>query len=244
MLLSLILVVGSLAACEDNGTPIKSDVYVANVEIEFATNDDAMKAAVDAMNGSGAPVYVSGEDMKIETSAELNGISLSDSYVYFGGTLYHENRLTVDGKTSVTLEKASMSEENRQQLLSDVGAGASIEPDDFGVQEKDGDDVNCIYTCSSITSQAKDSLQAIFASKFSGLNATVELTGAEFTLETENGVNMHSSLSCHFVITMNGRSYEITMHINTDYDYETSFGISAPTDPSAFKQVSYDEIIK
>ncbi len=244
MLLALVLAVGVLASCGTTDTPLQSDIYVATVDISFATNDDDMKAAVQAMKSSGSKIYVSGEDMRIETSAELNNILLSDSYVYFGGTLYHESRLTVDGKSSVTLEKAAMSAENRQQLISDVGAGASIEPIDFNVQEKDGDELNYTYNCSRITGKAKDSLEAIFAAKFSGLNATVELEAAELTVEGENGRTKSTCLSCHFLITMNGQSYEITMHVNTTYDYDTSFGISAPAGSSSYNQVSYDEIIK
>ncbi len=244
MLLTLVLAVGLLASCNTTDTPLQSDVYVAMVDISFETDDEDMKAAVQAMKSSGSKIYVSGEDMKIEISAELNNISLSDSYVYFGGTLYHENRLTVDGKTSVTLEKAAMSTENRQQLISDIGAGASIDPIDFNVQEMAGDELNYTYNCSRITGKAKESLEAIFASRFIGLNATVELTGAELTIEGENGRNKSSSLSCHFVITMNGQSYEITMNMNTTYDYDTAFGISAPAGSSSYKQVSYDEIIK
>ena len=244
LLLSLILVAGALASCVGPTVDLQTDTYVASVTIEFATNDDKMKAAVDAMSGSVSTLYVSGEDMRIETSAEVNGISLSDNYVYFGGTLYHETRLTVDGKSAVTLEKAAMSAENRQQLISDVGAGASIEPTDFDVQEKDGEEGNYTYTCGGITGKAKDSLQSIFASKFSGLNATASLASAEFVLETENSRDKSSTLSCHFVIGMNGESYEITMHIYTDYDYEAVFGISAPEGSSSYKQVSYDEIIK
>ena len=244
MLLSLILVVGMLASCGGPDVPLQSDVYVATVEISFETDDEDMKTAVQAMKSSGSKIYVSGEDMKIETSAELNNISLADSYVYFGGTLYHENRLTVDGKTSVTLEKAALSSENRQQLISDVGAGASIDPIDFNIQERDGDELNYTYNCSRITGKAQDSLEAIFASRFGGLNATVELEAAELTIEGENGRNKSSRLSCHFVITMNGQSYEITMNMNTTYDYDSSFGISAPAGSSSYKQVSYDEIIK
>ena len=246
LLLLLVLSVGILASCGDPAgpQPQQTDNYVANVEIRFATNDDAMKAAVDAMSSSKSTVYVTKDEMRIETSAEMNEISLTDNYVYFLGILYHENKITVNDQSYAEYKMATVGEADREKLLSDVGAGAGVDVSDFEIQDMTGDEKNAIYTCSNIKDDAKNSLQAIYASNFSALNATVELSGAEYTLETENGRDKSSTLSCHFVIDMDGKSYEITMHITTTYDYEAKFGISAPFNIDDYIEVGYDEIIK
>ena len=245
MLLSFVLVVSMLASCEDPvEQPLQTDNYIANVEIKFATNDDAMKAAVDAMNSSKSTVYVSGDEMRIETLASLNDIMLADNYIFFLGNLYHEQKLTVGEDTMANYEMASVGEADREKLLADIGAGASIDVEDFEISNKEGQDGNISYNCKNIKADARESLQAIYASNFSAFKATVELSGAEFRLETENGRDKSSILSCHFVINMDGQTYEITMHITTTYDYDTVFGISAPVNVDEYVKVNYDEMFK
>ena len=245
LLMAMILVAGVLVSCEQpSAEPLQSSIYKATIEISFENDDADLQAAIDAISSSKSTIYVNGDDMKIETSTAMDKISVTDKYTYFGGTLYHESRVSVDGKESVVLEKASLTKENREQLVSDVGAGASIDPVDFNIQEKEGEGGNYTYNCSRITGKAKDSLQAIFAAKFNGFNATVELTGAEYTLKVENDRNESSILCCHFSIAMNGKTYNLTMNIKTDYDYDAVFGISAPAGSSSYNQVSYSEIIR
>lgn len=243
LLLTMVLAIGVLASCDITDGPLQSDIYAASVEVKFSSENQEIKAVIDTMNRN-SKIYVSEEDMMIETSVEMEGISVADNYVYFGGTLYHESRATVNGKTAVELKKASVSGENKDQLIADVGAGASIEPTDFNIQEQDGDSLNCTYTCSRITSKAKESLEAIYGSKFSAIGATLELSGAEYTLVIKNGRRTSSSLTCHFVIGMNGQSYEVTVEIITSYDYDAVFGISAPSNSSSYMLVGYDEIFK
>ena len=240
-LLLMAVAVGALASCDTPNGPLQSDTYVANVEVKFSSENAEIKAVVDAMNRN-STIYVSEGDMKIETSVQMDGISITDKYVLFGGTLYHESRATVNGKTAVELKKTSMSDDNRQQLIAEVGAGASIEPTDFNIQEQDGDELNYTYNCSRITGKAKESLEAIYGANFSAIGATVELSGAEYTLVAENGRTTSSSLTCHFVIGLNGQSYEITAEIITKYDYDATFGISTPANSSSYQLVSYGEL--
>jgi hypothetical protein len=149
----------------------------------------------------------------------------------------------IDGKSTLTLEKADITEEDCGKLLLDVGAGADIDVDDFTLQDRTGDNGNYTYTCASISANAKDSLEAIFASKFQGTGATVELDDAEYVIETDGSFNKSSMLSCHFSVTVGEKTYEITMHINTTYDYSARFGISFPINPDDYKTVSYKDIV-
>ena len=242
LLLSLVLVVSLLASCTFTETPLQSDTYQANVQIKYSSENADMAAAISAME-SKATVYVSGSDLKIETGSEMNNISTRDTYVFFGGMLYHDGRITVDNKTVVTLERTNLSEDKLSQLLSDVGAGAGITSSDFNIQDKSGDELNYTHTCSRITSGAKSSLEALFGAKFKGFG-TVELTGAEYTLVGKDGRDESSTLTCHFSITMNGVTYDVTMEIITEYDYNAIFGISAPASTSDYQQVSYEEMFK
>ena len=242
-LLMTVLTVGLLASCGVTDGPLASDIYAATVEVRFTSESQEIKAVINSMNRT-STLYVSGEDMKLETSVETEGVSITDNYTLFGGTLYHESRATINGKTAVELKKASVSSENKGQLIETIGAGASIEPTDFNIQEQDGDELNFTYTCSRITSKAKESLQAIYAEKLGTIGATVELSAAEYSLVIKNGRNDSSTLTCHFVIGLNGQSYEVTAEILTTYDYDAVFGISTPQGSSSYTLVGYDEIFK
>ena len=243
MLLSLIMAAVALTSCYQPTGPLQSDTYVANVDISFSSEDAEMQSVINSM-GRNSKVYVSGDDMKIETSVTMTDLSVIDNYVLFSGTLFHESRISVAGKSVVELKKTSMSEENRKQLIESVGAGASIDPIDFNIQEQDEDGGKTIYNCSRMTSKAKESIEKIYGAKFSAIGATLTLTDAEYYLVTANERNEKSMLTCHFVVEMNGQTYNITMEIATAYDYDTEFGITTPANSSNYQQVSYDEIIK
>ena len=55
---------------------------------------------------------------------------------------------------------------------------------------------------------------------------------------------MGSALSVSFEININGKVYEVTMHVYTDYDYSADVSITLPTDSEGYETVSYDKIIK
>ena len=242
LLISLVLVATLMVSCTFTETPLQSDIYQANVLIRYSSENAEMAAALSALE-SKATIYVSGDDFKIETGSEMNNISTRDTYVFFGGMLYHDGRITVDDKTVVTLERTNLSGDKLDQLLTDVGAGAGISSSDFNVKDMEGDELNYTHTCSRITGGAKSSLEALFGAKFKGYG-TVELTGAEYTLIGKQGRDESSTLTCHFNITMNGVTYDVTMQIITEYDYNAVFGISAPASASDYQQVGYDEMFK
>lgn len=241
VVLSLVLVIGSLAACQTTEIPsLQSETYEATVEITFSSDNAALGEAIAKMQNT-TKICVDGDDLKVETNATVGTTSVQNIYTYFGGTLYHKQSISADGKSATVLERTSLDEENRAQLLSDVGAGASIEATDFNIQNMEGDELNHTNSCSRITAKAKESLQAIYASKLQGFG-TVELQGAEYVIVVENGREEKSTLTCHFAITMNGQSYEITMQVVTDYDYDAAFAITVPADSASYKQVLYSEM--
>jgi hypothetical protein len=243
LMLSLVLAVTLLASCDNTNGPLPSDTYKAEVQIKYSSEHADMAAAISPME-SKATIYRSGSDLKIETGAIMNNVTLSDNYVFFSGMLYHENRLTVDDKTVVTLERTSLTEDKLDQLLTDVGAGAGITSSDFNVQDKLGDELSYTEICSRITSRAKASLEEIFGAKLKTIGATVSLTDAKYTLVGENGRDTSSSLTCFFNVTLNGTTYDVTVEMVTTYDYDAVFGIGAPAFTSDYKQVGYDEMFK
>lgn len=223
---------------------LQSDNYVESIRIKYATNDDKMKAAIDALGTPETTLTVMGDDLKLVSNATVGNISVSNEYIYIGGTLYHSTTAQITDANVSSFEKAAMDLTQRDQLVSKAGAGASIGISDFLDQQMSKSGNLTIYTCDGITDEARDSLQAIVASKFDGLGANVRLDSASYILEVKDGRNNASTLSCNFVIDMNGESYEITMHLQCEFNYDAEVSITAPDDTDKYTDTSVDEILK
>lgn len=253
LLICMVVLCGCFISCvnpnpdgnsgQGDEAPLQSDRYVVTVRIKYATNDDKMKAAVDAMGAPGATLTVNGDDLKLVTNANLDDISASNEYTYVGGVLYHATTVAVADKSVSSYEKAAMSADERDRLISKAGTGAAIGIGDFLTQERNTVGDLTVYTCDSVTDEARESLCNIFAARFDGLGAIVRIDSASYQLEMKDGRNHSSILSCNFIVTMDGTDYEITMHLYYDYDYDAEISISAPQDVDGYTEVSVDEII-
>ncbi|MBR4835985.1 MAG: hypothetical protein IKU99_03135, partial [Clostridia bacterium] len=87
LLLTVMLLGSALVSCDmiNPGTgeqpdPIDTSSYTANVEIKFATDDDKMKSAVNAMNASSV-IKVSGEDISVSTTTTSGTTTVSEEYI-------------------------------------------------------------------------------------------------------------------------------------------------------------------
>lgn len=240
--LVIIITVSALASCHLFEGELQTEKYVADVRIVYAADDEAMRAVIDSMSASSV-LYVDGDNVKVDTQTVSTGVMINDSYVYVDGVIYHAKDVLVNTNSASSYEKADMPAASRDALIAKIGTGANIGLSDFETQETNSSGDTTEYVCSDLNDDAKQSLQDIFAARFAGLDAAVQLDGAEYILETYKGRNTSSALSCHFTIMMSGHTYNITMHIYYDYDYEAEVNISAPQDADKYTQVSYEDII-
>ena len=247
LLISLVIILGCLASCDNTaGTEdpedLQTDNYVATVQIKLATDDNKMKAAVDAMSSSSV-INVSGDNLSIHTVSDANETKLDNSYTLIDGILYHSLVINVGEYTVAETKKAEFTAENKDKLIYDVGAGASIGVEDFYNVEasKFGDAYT--YVCSDAFDELKESLVDLVSSRFESIGATVYIDNVDYQLESLNGRSSSSVLSCSYVIAMDGESYEITMRLYTSYDYDSEPQISLPENSDSFTLVSYEEIV-
>ncbi len=136
-----------------------------------------------------------------------------------------------------------MGENNKNTLLSYVGAGAQISIQDFSTHNISVNNGKFTYTCSDMNKESKDSLSTIFYAAFDSYNATVDIESAEYTLVVDGEKNESSILSCTFKITMDGAEYSLTMNIASTYGYTSNISISAPKDANSYTEVSYEDIV-
>ena len=228
---------------KEDDVELQSDYYAATVQIKYSTDDDKMKAAVEAMGAPETSLIVMGDYLRLVTSASAGNASTSSEYTYLNGILYHASTITVGDKSLSSFKKAEMSESKRDILLSKAGAGANIDVGDFIEFDMSRSGKTVTFNCSQINDEAKKSLEAIMSSKFDGTSAMVKLNSASYVLNVENDRNVSSVLSCDFVITMNGEIYSITMELSCDYNYNAPLSITSPADLDKYVTTTVEDIL-
>lgn len=219
------------------------DRYVATVTPVYATTDAKLKDAVDAIGSPITTVSVNGDKIKIESSAAAGDVSSSAGYICVDGMLYYGTEISIGDISASSYKKAEITEEGRKALLNNAGTGASIGVGDFVEIEIGKSGKLTTYTCSGISDEARDSLQAIFSSRFAGLGAVVKVDSATYYLEEADELIDNSILSCNLIITMDGATYKLTAHIYYEYDYTAEPEITAPEDADKYIESALDEII-
>jgi hypothetical protein len=247
LILSVMLLVGTLASCDmisaggqkDN---VDTSSYTAKVNIKFATDDEKMKSAVDAMNASSV-IMVNNGDISVSTTSTSGNTTISEEYILVSDMLYYGLNVSIGDLSSGEYKRAPYGESRRLELISTVSGGAHIDNDDFNNVSVTNTANGKTFTCSGITDDAKDYLEGLMNEKFGGL-ATAKLSEAYLDLETKGTAPISSVLSCNYVITMGGVEYTVTMRLYTSYDYECETVVSAPSDTGKYVAVSFEEILK
>ncbi|MBP3401856.1 MAG: hypothetical protein J6K85_02235 [Clostridia bacterium] len=238
--LVLIMAFTCLASC---GLFDSVESYKATVRTSFTSNDAAMADAIAALEKSEVTLYVYGENLMVVSETSLGDIKLDRAYTVADGTLYNNTTLNAEGKTVTEKEKAPFDQGKRDELLLKVGAGASLDTDDFNNVTESAEGKATAYTCSGIKDDAKASLIAVFAAKFASLNAGVSMLDAEYYVEKQDGKPVNYILNARFIITINSETYGVNMTIECDYDYNSKVKVTAPDGTDAYTEVACEDII-
>ncbi len=239
--LALVLSLACLASCKPTQ---KVESYKATVTTSFTSSDAAMADAIAALEKSSVTLYVYGDNLMVVSETALGDIKLNRIYTVADSVLYNNTTLKAEGKTVTEKEKAPFDQSKRDELLAKIGAGASLDVDDFNTAtQNDVESASDAYTCYDIKDDAKASLVAIFAAKFEALDASVSMQDAEYYVEKLDGKVVNYILNARFVITMDSETYSVNMTIECDYDYDLSVKVSAPEDADTYTEVGYEDII-
>lgn len=249
MLLILVLSLSTLAACNIGGDTndgeenLQTDTYVANIKMSFSTTDEKMKDAVDAMQDLTAKLSVDKKKFKLESTTLSGDITIRQSYIFVASQLYHSIRITAEDGETTNLSKAVISNTDRADLVSSLGAGANIGLSDFKTHDVNKNGKETTYTCSSMFDESKESLSSIMSERFAGIGATVSVESASYTLKRISGRDSESTFVCNYLISLNGESYRVTLTTTYTYDYTADVNISAPANADEYTDVPYTEII-
>ena len=226
----------SLVSCAS-----KEESYKATVKTSFSSDDAAMAEAIAAFEKSDVTLYVSGSNMKIESSTKIADIQLDRSYVAFDGILYNATALTAGDKSANEMQKAPFGTAEKAEILLALGAGVPLDESDFNTVNESNEKKKVSYTCSDIKENAAASLVSFFANKLDSIDATVSLVDAQYNVETLDGKVQNYILNASFEITVGGNTYGINMTIECEYDYKANVKIVAPE--GDYTEVTYKDII-
>ncbi len=221
-------------------TPVlDKNKYEAAVRIVFASNDDKVKSALDAISSSSV-ICRDGGNLSVSTESCTEGLKLNNKYVLVDGILYHTLHAENEDYSVTQLRRARFSSTDSYIFTLNAGPGANISEEDF--ESVDAKGANTV--CQNIKAESAADLASDLSAKLSPIGATVSVKSASLNVVTNDGFKMSAILSCALEITVDGVVYEVTMRTYTDYDYEAEISIAAPADADKYTEVSYEEIVK
>ena len=232
LIICLALLFGTLTSCDvingllnNQGAKADPDKYTASVRIAFATNDDKMKAAVDAMSSS-AVIMSDGSNLYVNTIAQTGGASVENTYTLVDGMLFHSLSISSGEITAMQKERSFADEFALEDILNKAGAAAGIDSSDFETVDSYTEGGLDVSSCSGATDEIKNDIEKLLSPRFAALGAEVKVEDVYLTLEKNGELIVSSVLSVSFKINMDGKVYEITMRTYTDYDYTAEVEIS------------------
>ena len=249
LLICIVVLCGMLSACQpgtnqgNDNTDLPGDKYVATVTIKYTAMDAKLKEAVEAMGTPTATIYADGENIKLESEVKTDSVTAISDYTLVDGMLYHNSRVIVGYLAVTSREKAAVDSTTHEELIENIGPGASIGIEDFKFSGKTEENGTVKHTCYNITDEAKASLVEIFGAQLSALDATVAIDSVNYEVTVARGREESSSLVCNFIVTMDDKDYSVIMRVSYDYDYDKEVSISAPSDADVYKEVSAEEIL-
>ena len=212
--------------------------YEASVKIVFASNDENIKSALDAISTSSV-IRRHGKLASVVTETETESMRISNEYTLVNGIIYHSLSAETADYSVTQLRCADFHDTDRYILSLNMGPGADITADDFDTVDVRGAN----YVCQDMKEETKADIAADLTDRLSAIGATVAVKSASYNLTGNGELDTSAILSCNLEITLGGVVYEVTMRTYTNYNYEAQINIVAPANTDKYSKVSYQEII-
>ena len=237
--LTLSLLLCGLISCAPKG----SDSYKAHVMTSFSSDDADLVGVIIQIEKSEVDLIVYGDNVMAKSSTKFGDVQMDKTLTLYGDIVYSDTTLVAEDKNVSEKQKATFKPEQRADLLASIGSGASLDTDDFNTVKETKNKKSASYTCSGVKDDAKASLVKIFSAKFGSMAESVEVVDAEYYVEKTDSKATSYILNTRFAITMNGKTYNINMTVECEYDYKSKEKVSLPEGASDYIVTTYDDII-
>ena len=255
LLLTLTIALTLTACATGGGTPsgevladadkaLADNSYTARVSIIYASENEEMAAAIEALNTSSITIKKNKDAKELTLTTEVGGFTMTKSYVTSGTVLYHTSIATLGEATVTVKEKATVTAVEALFLRMKLGSAAILNTSDFSVINITKGTAATTVSCSSINADSLEALEGSLTKSLNAIGAESEVTAVNLSATVKDGRYVQSTLTATLEITLGEASYTITLTEITDYTYSDNVVITLPENPDEYTTVSYDEIVK
>ena len=230
---------------------LKENAYTVEIDIDYTSDNTDLNNIFKTLEDMKIEMAVNGENSKLdlEMMVDVEGIlmAVDMEYVLIGNKLYLKSNMNVAGYSTGSKVKTTLTEENLRDFASDTGIMHGMTSADFDSLEASLTEDGMVIKCNGIRSDAMSELDSFITDQFDDIDITCEIKNVCLTVEIEDGKYDTTTLSCDFSVVQDGSESLVHMEIAMEYDYEDddeSIVISAPSDPSSYNEVTYEELMQ
>ena len=118
------------------GPKDEGESYKAHVITSFTSDDSDLVGVIIQIEKSEVDLLVNGDNVMAKSATKFGDIQMDRTVTVYGDIIYNNTTLVAEGKTVSEKQKASFKPEQRADLLAEIGAGASLDTDDFNTVKK------------------------------------------------------------------------------------------------------------
>ncbi len=225
-------------ALEKADKALKEEPYVVKMSMDFECDDQTLNAVFDAMSME-IPITVDGDNMSMDLTMDLMGQSIGAKMSVVDKVLYSNVDMGALGSTKM---KATLNDEQLKEFASENGAEMPVDYFQFEKLEMEKKDGKQVITCSGITTEGLTALNEQMGEAVKAMGAEAAAGDLSYVITLADGKYETVALTCSYSITVEGKTYTVSMTMNAKYEYKDVAKVTAPSDADTYIEVGYDDI--
>lgn len=227
---------------------VKNSSYRVTMDMAFTGDetDETTKQIITSLNNVEMLLSTDGNNAEVSYGMEIeyDGIvvAVNMEMISVGNTVYILSEQSVDGEKETVKMKATATEEQREELFGQTGSAATeITDSDFEKVEMKKVDGVYVITCTDIKEESVDKLNSVLDSS-AGASSSVSVSNAKLTFEIKDGKYQKATITCDYVMDIDGEKITLGASIDMKYTYE-DFDITAPSDAKDYQEIDIDDML-
>lgn len=256
--LIVVLTIGCLASCSEPTAEelitkadqaLKDAPYSVTVDMTLSgdENDEIASQVISMMDGIDMSFAVDGDDIKMSYGMEMDygafSMSMDMSMIAIGDTMYIATTQSYDGEEETMKMKATVTDEQRDELLSQTGGSATeMTAADFETVTMEKGDGVYLIKCTDLKEESADKLNGMFAGAMGGAGS-VAASNAEIVFEVKDGKYQKATITCDYSIDVgDDTTVTIAASIVMTFNYE-GVDVTAPSDAADYEEIDIGDML-
>lgn len=257
--LIVVLAIGCLTSCAEptaeelisqGDQALVNAPYSVTVDMTFTgdENNEAAEQIASMMNGMEMTLTVDGENLEMSYGMEMDYdsfvVSIDMNMISVDGTIYIANTQAYDGEEETMKMKASVTEDQLEELLGQVGGSTTdITAADFETITMEKVEGVYVITCTDLKAESAAKLNGVFANVAPDTDA-VTVSNASVVFEVKDGKYQKATVSCDYSIDIGlGTPVTVGASIAMTYSYEDAT-VTAPSDAADYEEFDISDILE